>query len=96
MRHCSIHNLDYFAQCDACAAWDKDLDRELRTQTIGCACDPDVNYWCDIHAKDRTEYMALAELERIANATRHGSELAAYKTALDDVRAMKARLGRPW
>lgn len=96
MRHCSIHNLGYFAQCDARAARDKDLDGELRAQPVGCACDPDINYWCDIHAKDRAEYMALAELERIANVTRHGAELAAYKTALDDVRAMKARLGRPW
>lgn len=30
---------------------------------------------------------ALDELERIANDTRRGGELAAYKTALDDVRA---------
>lgn len=36
----------------------------------------------------------LAELERVANATRSGSELAVYKTALDDVRSMIAR--RRW
>lgn len=35
----------------------------------------------------------LTELERIANATRRGSDLAAYKIALDDVRAMIARRG---
>lgn len=29
----------------------------------------------------------LTELERVANATRRGSDLAAYKIALDDVRA---------
>lgn len=30
---------------------------------------------------------ALNELERVANLTRQGGELAAYKTALDDIRA---------
>lgn len=35
---------------------------------------------------DLTDEM-LTELERIANLTRHGAELAAYKTALDDVRS---------
>ncbi len=30
MRHCSIHNLDYLAQCDACAAREKDLDGDER------------------------------------------------------------------
>lgn len=54
-------------------------------------CDPDVGRWCHKHARERAEYMALAELERIANATRRGSELIAYKTALDDVRAIIAR-----
>lgn len=59
MRYCRIHNLEYFAQCDACAARDKDLDGAARfNRTLNRAHKEDV-----INAMVKAQRLADAVVE---------------------------------
>lgn len=37
-------------------------------QPTGCACDPDVNYWCDVHGKEKVDYQRQAAFEKFRNS----------------------------